>query len=208
MKPIEEQARAWRTKSVLRGVQACEHLELVIEASDPGGNRAVEPMRRCVRGGDPGVVDTVEAMKAVIDSTNDTKIVHELASLLLERAGVRVQAGVPAWAGSIFSWFKQHVTFCADPRGTEWLRHPDNVVRDAVRLGRACVDCDDQTTLGVSILKAMGVKPVIITIGRGVEFEHVYFGFVTGGRVVPLDPQETPFAGMEPEWTRRRIWEV
>lgn len=103
----------------------------------------------------------------------------------------------------------KRVTFQADPRRAEVVRHPELMARELEQTGTTRGDCDDRATLGASILAMLGTRPVFVVMSRSPRgnFEHVFFGVRTDNRrtaprpaqVVPMDPQErTPFGHWTP----------
>ncbi len=149
---------------------------------------------------DARVEATIDVMRATIDHAPEWPEVRALANIASMHRGGPI-AGV--WA-----LLKAWVRFRRDPPGVEFPARPDRLAA-AILKGRAVQgDCDDVAVLGGSLLRALGIRPALIVMGRSESgpYEHVYFGAVVDGRLIPLDPQETDRLGAELPSRRRRVW--
>lgn len=165
--------------------------------------------------GDAGTAQTIAAMREMAHAFAGHELVRVVAasvrassvSLLQRMPGSSVRATDLA---ALFGWFKRRVRFCADPTTIELVQRPDELIGQIQAKGKACGDCDDASVLGAAILLALGHKPVFITVARGGNFAHVYWGARDAwGSVIPMDPQEFDQVGEEASGvTRRVVWEV
>jgi hypothetical protein len=98
---------------------------------------------------------------------------------------------------ALYEFLRERVVFQKDPSGLERVRNPIKLLGEIGANGRASGDCDDLATLAASIVFAMRLRPAFIVMGRftGGRFEHVYYGVMDGGRVVPFDPQQRTAPG-------------
>jgi len=162
--------------------------------------------------GDAGTDQTIGAMIGLIEATDAAGIVAALARRMREEA----RDGRGGENGSIlyvlWDWLKDAVRFRPDPRGTELTRSPDQLITEIASHGYTWGDCDDLATLTAALLRAMGLRPVLIVCGRSpapADFEHVCAGLVAQTHkpngCEPFDAQESyaPF-----EWPRVGIVRV
>lgn len=174
-------------------------LTLVIDA----GTADAEPMRLAIPPGDEGTEATIQAMRAVIDTTRLSGVVASAARDAAEEATEHPLLTSPAQA--LFDWMRRRIEFRPDPRGTEYLRHPDRIIQEIVRSGRAEADCDDQTMLSAAMLRELGYEPVIVTARTDPEgdYRHVYAGlrqpFHAPNEFIAFDPQECDRVGQNPD---------
>lgn len=165
--------------------------------------------------GDAGTEQTIDAMREIAHAYATHALVRVVAgSVRTDAVAIMARHALPrvslAEYYALFNWFKRRVKFCEDPKSIELIQRPDELIRQVSTEGKACGDCDDASTLGAAILLALGHKPVFITVARGGNFKHVYWGVrdpVKG--LIPLDPQEFDRVGDEADnVSRRRVWEV
>lgn len=160
---------------------------------------------------DDGTADTIAAMQALVDDAlNDPPTRGRLNSIVSLMPNIRP---TPLdFASALYRWFRRHVAFERDPIGLELIRSPGDVLDQIDNTDQARVDCDDLATLGAALIAAKGGRPVLITVGRGQRFQHVFFGFQWGGvppNILPLDPQEGNPPGQWPTDARRtRLWSM
>ena len=181
----------------------------VIEVHHPD---RLEALRLPLAGGDRGVADTVETMRALVRDSHARGMSAGVARRLI--AGLR---GRVARLHAIFRWMQQHIDFCEDPKGVERIRHPDLILREIgdsmrSRADRPCVDCDESAPVAAALLLGAGFRPVFITISEpgDTKFSHVYAGVVAAApaHVIAFDPQEMAHVGQEPKYGRRAVWPI
>jgi len=165
--------------------------------------------------GDPGVEQTIRAMRRLIQRGRTEPEIRELAAKILRSRGVSAFN----WDGearAIYEWVRKNIRFTRDVYSHETLTAP----ADTVRLGIG--DCDDFTVLICSLMGTIGADCRIVTIGtdsrnyaaaRGAanpEFCHVYPEVLISGRWIPMDAaRRNPEFGKGPErYTRKRWWAI
>lgn len=170
--------------------------------------------------GDPGVAQTIRAMRSLIRQGKQDPAVHELAAQILTKARV------PAfdWTGearAVYDSVRKNLRFTRDPYGNETLTAAPDIIR--LKIG----DCDDFTVLICSLLQTIGQECRIVTIATEApylgssrsfpsggpelpEFIHVYPEALLDGRWVALDAaRKHPAFGKSPEhFTRKRAWSI
>lgn len=87
------------------------------------------------------------------------------------------------------------VHFRGDPVGLEMLRSPSTLLAEIAVSphGRTSGDCDEVAMLFGSIVRALGMRPLLVIVARTADrpFHHVHPAVeVVPGGVIPFDPQE------------------
>jgi hypothetical protein len=119
---------------------------------------------------------------------------------------------------SVYDYLKTVQRFTADPIGTELIRTPKASLYEIDTTGTLRGDCDDIAMLGVYMLAAQHIRPVLVCVGtRGANrFKHIFFGYRFAGRagetatpqtVALMDPQENGEIGHWPADMTMRIYE-
>lgn len=156
-------------------------MRLVIEGKDLGE----------LPEGDAGTAATLIAMIELVKSAR--------GDLGIINAARDIADGPDAMenVGRLFNWFKAHVHFRADADGRETLERPQTLLAAIQRNGSVSIDCDSATTLACAMIEAMGYDPVIVVVGRGDRYEHVYSGVKVLYGYIAFDPQEFGAPGVE-----------
>lgn len=158
--------------------------------------------------GDPGVAQTIQQMRRLIEHGKKDPQIHELAASIVRRVAPYdgSAAIATAEAKAIFEAALRNVRFTRDVHGHETL----HAAPDIVRLGIA--DCDDFTVLICSLLLSVGAPCRIITIATDPdgEFSHVYPEVEINGRWIAMDAarQHAAFGRSPERYTRKRAWSV
>lgn len=150
--------------------------------------------------GEAGTDATVEAMRAIIDDAQRSRLVREFADDYGQEPG------------NLWRFLRHYVAFEADPPGAEVLRLPDTMLREIVVREMTAGDCDDRTMLGASLAKAAGYEVAIVVmtpLPDDPAFRHVLFA-VRGddGRWVGMDAQEGYPPGTWPAPERMKAYVV
>lgn len=149
--------------------------------------------------GEPGTDATAEAMRAIIDDAQRSRAVQAIAKL------------VGRSPSALWSFLRERVAFQADPRGSELLRLPDDMLREIETRGLAVGDCDDRTMLGAAIAKAAGwpVAIVVMTpLPNDPVFRHVLFAIRAQQGWMSMDAQEGFQPGTWPAPERIKVYTV
>jgi hypothetical protein len=158
------------------------------------------PLSLRIPEGEAGTLATLEAMSAVVDDAQRSPLVVQVAATIAASAPNRDYA---AQLLALDQLCRDVFIFKPDSWGYEDIRHPDQLITEIRNNGRTACDCDDVSTFGASIIRALGRKPFFCACRRYVDgpFVHVHFGVsIANGQMIPLDPQERIPAG---QWTCR-----
>lgn len=127
--------------------------------------------------GDTAIQQTVAKMASVIDQSSKNPLVREWARSILENIMVNEKYNE---AQAVHDFVRDHVRYTRDPHGWEYIQTPP-ILLEGIReylqkkAARPIGDCDDMTTLTLSLLKSIGFPVVIKTVGYyGRRFSHVY----------------------------------
>ncbi len=159
---------------------------------------------------DKRVAATLEAMRAVARSaaTMPEVVAHARSIGNARRLYDYVRFPVPRMESGV-RVVRPRVTFRRDPVGFERIRHPVRMVREINGNGWTQGDCDDLAVYAAAVLLALGRRPVFLVMARDEgAFEHVYYGELEGGQLIPYDPQEGYPAGTQAPAVRRLGVEV
>lgn len=116
---------------------------------------------------------------------------------------------IPAQIRSATTFVRQHVTFVADPEGTEYVKSPLRMFTDIFSLGRALGDCDDHCLLLASMLRSLGIPAWIVGVKQGpasTYFDHVIVEVDLAGRLLTIDPSCKN--GVPPDYNERLIYRL
>ena len=158
--------------------------------------------------GDPGIEQTVEVMRHLIDEA--------VADQNFVNFAVRIVGTVPAYhdlgeAEVLYNWVKQNIRFTKDPVTKEKLYPPQQLLK--IKAG----DCDDISMLLGAFLIALGYPARLITLAANTaqpsEFSHVYIeAEVPPGSTnwVPMDAArvDSQFGVAPPNYFRKRAWSL
>ena len=168
-------------------------------------NTAVQHLRD-LPDGDAGIMDTLWAMRALVDDALDaSRVVRGIAEAILGNAPTRRDQLL-----AVFSWLTKTVRFAADPAGVEHVRHPFVMLIEIHRTGTTSGDCDDMATLGAALLKSVGFPTAFIVASNRPtgDFNHVLFGAYINGILITLDPQQKMFDRLPDTLTRKYVFDL
>jgi len=156
---------------------------------------------------DQRVLATIQGIAGMTDEARHMPYVAQVAQLLeATRDLVPAPPGIPANLFALFRLIKRRFTFTRDPPGHELVRFADYWADQVLHTsGRLEADCDDLAAFAVAIVKVMGYRPVLIVVGTAAKgpFQHIFYGAIVAGQLIPFDPQETREPGIEPPSARR-----
>lgn len=146
---------------------------------------------RSIDYGDRGVMQTLQAMAALVnDGVNQPTVVH-FARRLAVVSGVRMYA---QQAMGIRQWLAQVWRFVDDPPDRELLRDPAVLLNEYQRYGTITGDCDEVAILGAALGKAIGLQAEFVALGfynpdgTPGRYEHVYAVVTTPtGATIDMD---------------------
>jgi hypothetical protein len=123
--------------------------------------------------GDAAIYKTVDKMKDIIRQSSKNPYVREWAGNIVGRVEVNDKRGE---ASAIFNFVRDRVRYTKDPLGFEYIQTPVVLLESISQGDRPMGDCDDQTTLSLSLLKSIGFNVAIkvVSFRENKKFGHVY----------------------------------
>jgi hypothetical protein len=173
-----------------------------------------------------GTEQTVFAMFGVLyDSMRSPGVAAYAQRLAGTWGGDTASVQWPGWNGpdpqtlraraeSVFVALQRWQRFRPDPKRVERVNTPAKTIADieangGYLNGRFEGDCDDVAMLGIALLRALGLSPVLCVTGpvprRAYRFSHILFGYrFAAGPLGPqtvalMDPQEKRAIGHWPK---------
>ncbi len=141
--------------------------------------------------GETAIRNTVAKMKSIIIESSKNPYVREWAKKIIAGIPVNDKRGE---AESIFNFVRDNIRYTKDPSGWEYIQTPLFLLED-IRLyqqgkgERPIGDCDDMTTLSLSLLKSIGfpVAIKVVSFRSDGRFSHVYGLVKIGIDWIPFD---------------------
>lgn len=140
---------------------------------------------------DTGAIrNTIMEMKRIIDVSSKNPFIREWARAILQDVQVNRKMDE---ASAIHNFVRDNVRYTRDPSGWEYIQTPPVLLAGIAewmkrKAPRPIGDCDDMTTLSLSLLKSVGFPVVIKTVGYQPDmFSHVYGLVFINGRWYPCD---------------------
>lgn len=124
--------------------------------------------------GDPGVHQTLAAMRQLVISEAPSIPVRTLAARIVARLPPR---NGTAHAVAIRRFLSKRVKFLRDPFGTELLHGPAWLATRILTDGAVQVDCDDTAVLAAALGRAVGLRSRFTVVGffsPKNPYRHVY----------------------------------
>lgn len=129
--------------------------------------------------GDQAVYTTVNRMRGIIQVSSANPLVRDWAKRIL--GDVPVNAALDE-ATAIHDFVRDNIRYTRDPKGIEFVQTPPVLLAGIEEYlsgksqSRPIGDCDDMTTLSLSLLKSVGFETVIKTVSfhPSGKFSHVY----------------------------------
>ncbi len=153
-----------------------------------------EPVERLNLGSHPIAAPTTTGRKMrerILESAANP-FVRKWAEKIIQDVTPRDQRGE---VDAIFRFVQSHVRFVRDPRGTEFVQSPVLLLRQISAGDTPGGDCDDKTTLTLSLLRAIGYPTVIRITGYPHNppghFSHVYGMVNVKGDWIAVDAVRT-----------------
>lgn len=130
--------------------------------------------------------NTALKMREVILESHVNPYVRKWAERITEDVRDRDEYGE---VNAIFRFVQNSLHYLKDPRGMEYVQTPPYILEHIQVGSKPGADCDDYTTLGLSLLASIGYKTAIRVTGynQGGEFTHVYGLVSVHGKWVPFD---------------------
>ena len=95
---------------------------------------------------------------------------------------------------AIYHFVQSNVHYVKDPLNFEYIKTPSKLIYE-IEQNQATGDCDDQTTLGLTLCRSIGF-PTLIKIAsynNDLEFSHVYGMIMIDGYWIPFDSIKADF---------------
>jgi transglutaminase-like putative cysteine protease len=155
--------------------------------------------------GDAGTVDTLRAMRDLVEASTRHPAIVTLARRLVthEAGGSRHPARI---ADAMFTWLLQHYRYVPDPVDYELISSPLRLLESIARDGIAEEDCESASVLLASLLEAVGVTTRFHVTAHEAPvapgdtgYSHVYVEVLTPEGWRAYDPTLTnPRPGVRP----------
>lgn len=151
---------------------------------------------------------TINEMRKIVKQYDSHPFIVQLARSIIGKYRPKTKL---ERVKAIADWIHRNITYVNDPFDLELLQNPVKTVK--LRSG----DCDDQTTLACSLLRAIRVPCKFRTIapgttrprGKPLPFSHIYPVAIIDGVDYPFDTTQTNKVPWEyPYQARRKDWEV
>lgn len=146
--------------------------------------------------GDTSIYRTIDEMRKIIDVSSKNPYIRKWAQSILSSVPVNKKF---AEVSAIHDFVRDSVRYTRDPHGWEYIQTPP-VLLDGIeatkkyKAPRPIGDCDDMTTLSLSLIKSVGYPVAIKVVGFRVmdkdgyvPFSHVYGLVLIDGRWYPCD---------------------
>ena len=146
--------------------------------------------------GDASIYKTVDAMREIIIASSKNPYIRKWAQTILSSVPVNKKF---AEVSAIHDFVRDNIRYTRDPHGWEYIQTPP-VLLDGIeavkklKAPRPIGDCDDMTTLSLSLIKSIGYPTAIKVVGFKVmdsdgyvPFSHVYGLVLIDGRWYPCD---------------------
>lgn len=129
--------------------------------------------------GDQAIYTTVNRMRGIINSSAANPYVRRWAQKALESVMVQDKWGE---AQALHDFVRDNIRYTNDPRGIEFVQTPPILLEgiryylDGRQSDRPIGDCDDMTTLALSLMKSVGFDTAIKVVSFDPEgrYSHVY----------------------------------
>jgi hypothetical protein len=127
--------------------------------------------------GDAAIGRTVsEIVRVITNSTTDSRVnfyIRKWAELIIAGVAAHDHAGE---CRAVYDFVARNVRYVNDPYGYEWLQTPFQLLQEIERSESPSGDCDDLTTLGLSLLKSIGYQTQLKVTGYlpDARFTHIY----------------------------------
>jgi hypothetical protein len=139
--------------------------------------------------GDPGIVQTLAAMRAaMVDATRDPLVI-DTARQIVAASGSQAGHDVRRSMDALFRWLASRYRFVRDPLDVEWLTVPRAMLDDIAARGSVAEDCESAATLLASLAEAVGIPTRFRVVGQpgSADYSHVYLEAFTGRAWTPYD---------------------
>lgn len=136
------------------------------------------------------IQNTVMEMRRIIDISSKNPYVREWARTILQDVLVNQKMNE---AHAIHNFVRDNVRYTRDPYGWEYIQTPPILLAGIAdwmqkKTPRPIGDCDDMTTLSLSLMKAVGFPVIIKTVGyQPNTYSHVYGLVMINNQWYPTD---------------------
>lgn len=139
--------------------------------------------------GDIAIQQTVNKMAEIINLSSKNPVVREWARTILSDVMVNKKRDE---AEAIHNFVRDHIRYTRDPYGWEYIQTPPILLKGVQdhkesNAARPIGDCDDMTTLSLSLMKSVGFPVVIKTVAYNGKFSHVYGMVYVNGQWIVTD---------------------
>lgn len=140
--------------------------------------------------GDPGIDQTLRAMRRLVVDSQRDPIVIEWAQGVVRNIPER---NVDMVADAFLAWVRANTRYTPDPVEAEVVKTPGAMLIEFSRFGKIAADCDDQVVLLSAGLNAVGIQTESIVVAADPsypnDFSHVLMQYQSAsGEMVTMDP--------------------
>lgn len=160
--------------------------------------------------GDPGIKQTIELMKRLVDAGVKDPYINRRTIEILEAQQVP-QYDDAAAAYALWGYAYHQVRFVNDPVGPFGAKEAPRPPRVTMEVGAG--DCDCKAVLLATMLGTIGIESRFVTVASDPaapdSFSHIYPEALIDGAWVPLDAARPDAEfGMAPErYFRKKVWD-
>lgn len=120
--------------------------------------------------GVPGVRQTLTAMRELVNRAVPHPLIRYQAFQAMSGCP---KGGAVCYCHAALGYVRANVRYFPDPRGVESLVDPVLIAEAVARDLHPFGDCDDLSMYLAALLKAGGLAPVLVAVGRNQTFTHV-----------------------------------
>jgi len=156
-------------------------------------------------GEEAGVRQTLHVMRDLVKQSDNYRIVKNTAAYLIKDINPRDYMGQ---VKAIFDYVQNSMRYVRDINKVEEISAPQIHLRNIAEKGASFGDCDDYSSLLVSLLRAVGFDTAFSAIAtgrKGQVFDHVRAAVRDGGQWVIL---EATAKGRLPGWSLPKVREI
>ncbi len=159
--------------------------------------------------GDTAILKTIDRMRDIIHRSSANPYVRHWAQRVLGQVTVNDKWGE---AAAVHNFVRDNIRYTRDPRGIEFIQTPPVLLEgikqymDGSSTSRPIGDCDDMTTLSLSLMKSIGFDTAIkvVSFKPNGKFSHVYGMVNIEGEWTSTDSVRTnQYLGWEASGTTR-----
>lgn len=140
------------------------------------------------RGGEAGIVDTLEHMGRLVSQASTHPLIRKQAFQAIKYCSVNDRTCQQA---ALMTWVQKKMRFVRDPHNIEALHDPVMIATAIEQNKQPYGDCDDFSMYLAALMRSVGLQANFRVVGfNGGRLSHVY---VTGPKGEKLDSTRNPW---------------